>query len=163
MSVHSASSSDELHDVLARLEKKKLVLIDTEGRSQRDRELANRMAAYGSHADRVHFYLTLSAATQEAGLDEVIRTFNDVPLSGCVITKVDEAAQLGCVLSALIRHDLPVSYVSDGQRIPDDLHAAAKKRLWMINEALECVKSSQPRIDERTIAENYSAASVANG
>ena len=163
VSVHSASSSDELRDLLAGLSKKKLVLIDTEGRSQRDRELASRMAAYGSNADRVQFYLTLSAATQEAGLDEAIRTFNEVPLAGCIITKIDEAAQLGCALSALIRHDLPVSYVSDGQRIPDDLHAAAKKRLWMVNEALECVKSSQPRIDERMMAEKYSAASVAHG
>ncbi len=163
VSVHSASSSDELHDVLARLSKKKLILIDTEGRSQRDRELANRMAAYGAQADRVHFYLTLSAATQEAGLDEVIRTFDQVPLSGCIVTKIDEAAQLGCALSALIRHDLPVAWLSDGQRIPDDLHAASKKRLWMVNEALECVKSSQPRIDERTMAENYSKASVAHG
>ncbi|MDJ0757790.1 MAG: flagellar biosynthesis protein FlhF [Woeseiaceae bacterium] len=163
VSVHSASSSEELHDVLARLATKKLVLIDTEGRSQRDRELANRMAAYGSHADRVHFYLTLSAATQEAGLDEVIRTFNQVPLAGCIVTKIDEAAQLGCALSALIRHDLPVAWLSDGQRIPDDLHAATRKRLWMVNEALECAKSSQPRIDEHTMAENYSQASTAHG
>jgi len=162
--VHSASTSDELTALVARLQPlKKLILIDTEGRSQRDRDLASRLAAYGSHADRVRFYLTLSAATQEAGIDEAMRTFNQVPLSGCVVTKIDEAAQLGCVISAVIRNDLPLAWLADGQRIPDDLHAAGRKRLWLVNQALECAKASQPRIDERVMAENYAEASVANG
>ena len=164
VSVHSASSSDELTELLMRLQpRKKLILIDTEGRSQRDRDLSSRLAAYGSQAEQVRFYLTLSAATQEAGIDEAVRTFNQVPLSGCIVTKIDEAAQLGCVMSALIRHDLPVSYLSDGQRIPDDLHSASRKRLWLVNQALECANASQPRIDERVMAENYAEASVANG
>ncbi|MEM9690087.1 MAG: flagellar biosynthesis protein FlhF [Pseudomonadota bacterium] len=164
VAVHSASEPDELHGLIERLSARhKLVLIDTEGRSQRDRDLSTRLAAYGSHAERVRFYLTLSSATQEAGLDEAVRTFNQVPLSGCVVTKVDEAAQLGCILSAAIRHDLPIAWLADGQRIPDDLHLAARKRLWLVNQALECAQASQPRIDERVMAENYSEASVANG
>ncbi|MEM1176461.1 MAG: flagellar biosynthesis protein FlhF [Pseudomonadota bacterium] len=162
--VHSASEPDELHGLIERLSARhKLVLIDTEGRSQRDRDLSSRLAAYGSHAERVRFYLTLSSATQEAGLDEAVRTFNQVPLSGCVVTKIDEAAQLGCMISAAIRHDLPIAWLADGQRIPDDLHPAARKRLWLVNQALECAQASQPRIDERVMAENYSEASVANG
>lgn len=164
VAVHSASDTAELNDLIARLSaRNKLVLIDTEGRSQRDRDLASRLAAYGSNAERVHFYLTLSAATQEAGLDEAVRMFNQVPLSGCIVTKIDEAAQLGCAISAAIRHDLQIAWLADGQRIPDDLHQAARKRLWIVNQALECAKSSEPRIDERTMAENYSEASIANG
>lgn len=160
--VHYASNSDDLADVLVRLKNKKLILIDTEGRSQRDRELAGRLAAYGSHSDRVRFYLTLSAASQEAGLDESIRTFDKVPLEGCIVTKTDEAGQLGCVLSALIRHDLPLTWLSDGQRIPDDLHAAIHKRLWIVNQAVECMEQSEPKIDERLMAENYAQVSVAH-
>lgn len=161
--VYSASNSDELGNVLARLQHKKLVLIDTEGRSPRDRELANRLAAYGNNQDRVRFYLTLSAATQEAALDEAIRQFRQVPLEGCIVTKIDEAAQLGCIISALIRHDLPASLFADGQRIPDDLHAATRKKMWLINQAVECLEHSQPQIDEVTMAENYVKASIANG
>lgn len=160
--VYSASSSDELSATLERLKDKKLVLIDTEGRSPRDRELANRLAAYGRNQDRVKFYLTLSAATQEAGLDEAIRQFNKVPLEGCIVTKIDEAAQLGCVISTLIRHDLRAAWFSDGQRIPEDLHAAGKKKLWLVNQALECIGHSKPRVDERTMAERYSQAILAN-
>ena len=161
--VYSASNSEELAETLIRLKNKKLVLIDTEGRSPRDRNLANRLAAWGRNRDRVRFYLTLSAATQEAALDEAVREFNKVPLDGCIVTKIDEAAQLGCIISTLIRHDLPAAWFADGQRIPEDLHKAARKKLWLINQAVDCLESSHPRIDERTMAENYSAASAANG
>jgi flagellar biosynthesis protein FlhF len=161
--VYSASTSAELTDLLMRLDNKRLVLIDTEGRSPRDRELANRLAAYGSNKERVKFYLTLSAASQEAALDEAVRQFRKVPLEGCIVTKIDEAAQLGCVISTLIRHDLPACWFADGQRIPDDLYSAARKKMWLINQAAECLEYIQPDIDERTMAERYANASVANG
>ena len=160
--VYSAGTADELSATLTRLQDKKLILIDTEGRSQRDRDLSDRIAAYAGNADRVRYYLTLSAATQEAALDETIRTFNKVPLKGCIVTKIDEAAQLGCVMSALIRNDLPLAWLSDGQRIPDDLHAAARKKLWLVNQAVECMEASNPHIDEQLMAAQYSSKSVAN-
>ena len=162
VSVLSASNSQELSEALDRLRDKKLVLIDTEGRSPRDRELANRLAAYGNNKDRVRFYLTLSAATQEAGLDEAVRAFDKVPLEGCILTKIDEAAQLGCAISILIRHGLKSCWYSDGQRIPEDLHAAAHKKLWLVNQAVECMETSQPGIDERLMAERYSQLGAAN-
>lgn len=160
--VHAASSSAELTELLDRLQSKKLILIDTEGMSQRDIDLSDRLAAYGSNEARVHFYLTLSASSQEAVLDETIRCFNKVPLSGTVVTKIDEAAQLGCIISALIRNDLPIAWLSNGQRIPDDLYAAARKRLWLVNQAVEVMEASEPRIDEQTMAERYTQVSVAH-
>ncbi|NNC76730.1 MAG: flagellar biosynthesis protein FlhF [Woeseiaceae bacterium] len=158
--VYSASTSAELTDLLVRLRQKKLVLIDTEGRSPRDRDLAHRLAAYGNNEERVKFFLTLSAATQESALDEAVRQFRQVPLEGCIVTKVDEAGQLGCVISAMIRHDLPVCWLSDGQQIPDDLHNAVHKRMWLINQAIECLEHAEPRLDEKTMAQIYAQASV---
>ena len=161
--VYSASDSDELRDTLTRLGSYRLVLIDTEGRSQRDRDLANRLAAWGDHKHRVRYYLTLSAATQEAALDEIVGSFKQVPLEGAVVTKIDEAAQLGCVLSALIRHDLPAAWLSDGQRIPEDLHSATRKRMWLVNQAVDCLEAAGPEISDAALAEFNSKMSVANG
>ena len=160
--VYAAGSDTELVETLARLKDKKLVLIDTEGRSQRDRDLSDRLASYQRNADRVRFYLTLSAATQEAALDETVREFSKVPLQGCIVTKIDEASQLGCVMSALIRNDLPLAWLSDGQRIPDDLHSAARKKLWLVNQAMECLEASNPRVDELLLADQYSQQSLAH-
>lgn len=161
--VHAASTSEELSTLLDRLQSKKLILIDTEGMSQRDRDLSSRLAAYGSNANRVKFYLTLSAAGQEAALDETVQKFNQVPLEGAVVSKIDESGQLGCVISTLIRHDLPALWLSDGQRIPDDLYSAARKRLWLVTQSVACMQASNPRIYERMMAENYAQASVAHG
>lgn len=161
--VFSACTPDELTDTLSRLGKYRLVLIDTEGRSQRDRELAERIAAWGDHTNRVRYYLTLSAATQEAALDEIVETFRQVPLEGAVVTKIDEAGQLGCVLSALIRHDLPAAWLSDGQRIPEDLHCAARKKMWLVNRAVDCLEAREPQVAEALLADAYNRASVAHG
>ncbi|HLT90946.1 MAG TPA: flagellar biosynthesis protein FlhF [Woeseiaceae bacterium] len=160
--VHAASEPDELESVLDRLRSRRLVLIDTEGLSQRDAGLAERLAACRREAGRVRFYLTLAATSQEAGLDETVRRFGTLPLAGAVITRIDEAAQLGCVLGTLIRHDLPAVWLSDGQRIPDDLHPAERRRLWLVDRAVECLDSGAARIDERTMAEHYGQASVAH-
>ncbi len=160
--VHAASTSAELSSLLDRLRSKRLILIDTEGMSQRDIDLSDRLAAYGRNEERVRFYLTLSAAGQEAALDETIRRFKKVPLSAAIVTKIDEAAQLGCVISVLIRHDLPAVWLSDGQRVPDDLHAAARKKLMLVNRAVECMEASDPRVDEVTMAERYAQVSIAN-
>jgi len=155
--VHAASSADELTSLLQRLKSKRLILIDTEGMSQRDIDLSNRLAAYGSSSDRVKFYLTLS------GLDETVRRFSQVPLAGAIVTKIDEAGQLGCVISTVIRNNLPIAFVADGQRVPDDLHPAEKKKLWLVNHAVDCMEASKPKVNERTMAENYTEVSIANG
>ena len=160
--VYAASSSAELRNTLMRLHRYRLVLIDTEGRSQRDRELANRLAAWGDHNDGVRYLLTLSAATQAASLEEIVTSFREVPLEGAVITKIDEAAQLGCVLSTLIRHDLPAVWLSDGQRIPEDIYPAARKRIWLVNRAAECLEHCDPQLDEADLADRYNRASAAN-
>ncbi|MCH8134624.1 MAG: flagellar biosynthesis protein FlhF [Proteobacteria bacterium] len=153
--VYQAEDVMALERLLDQLKDKKLVLIDTEGTSQRDTNLTARLAAYGNNEDRVHFYLTLAATCQEAGLNETIRVFNRLPLTGAVITKIDEAAQLGCVLSALIRHDLPAAFLTDGQRVPDDFYLAGKKRLWLMNQALECMRSSEFKVDEEMMIEKF--------
>ncbi len=160
--VHAAEDSTGLARILDRLRDKKLVLIDTEGTSQRDRDLAARLAAYGCNEHRVHYYLTLSATCQEAVIDETVRVFSCVPLAGAIVTKIDEAAQLGCVLSGLIRHDLPAALLSDGQRVPDDLHPAARKRLWLVNQAVECMRASAVRVDEVMMVERFGMAGGAH-
>ncbi|MDX1498774.1 MAG: flagellar biosynthesis protein FlhF [Woeseiaceae bacterium] len=160
--VYAAGNSAELGELLIRLRNKRLVLIDTEGRSPRDRQLTNRLAAWGRNRDRVRFLLTLSAATQETALEEAVREFSRVPIEGCILTKIDEAGQLGCAISTLVRHDLRAAWFADGQRIPEDLHAAKARRLWLVNQAVECLEHSRPEVDERQVAERYVQPGVVN-
>jgi flagellar biosynthesis protein FlhF len=127
--LRTAADPNELREVLEELADRALVLIDTAGMSQRDVRLSEQFALIrGCHAD-VRSYLVLSATTREAGVDEIIRRYRNARPHGCILTKVDEAGSLGGVLSQIVRHKLPVAYVADGQKVPEDLYTASAHRL----------------------------------
>lgn len=127
--VYWAADGAELTTVLADLADKHLVLIDTAGMSQRDLGLAERLAALAPGQREVQTYLALAANVQLVTLQEIAQNYRRVPLAGCLITKVDEAASLGEVISTVVQHDLPVAYVGDGQRVPEDLQPARANNL----------------------------------
>jgi flagellar biosynthesis protein FlhF len=113
---------DELGDV-------DLVLIDTAGRSPRDevkiRELADFLAA--AQPDEVH--LVLSAVAGERSLRAAVERFARVRADRLILTKLDEADGLGGVLAVLGQADRPVSYLTTGQAVPDDIEPADRRRL----------------------------------
>jgi flagellar biosynthesis protein FlhF len=121
----------ELPALLARLPERRMVLIDTAGMSPRDPELAARAAQLDALAATtgIRSCLVLSAAAQAGVLEEAVERFGAFRPGSCLLTKVDEATSLGGTLSMLVRTRLPVSYVSDGQRIPEDLAPARAHQL----------------------------------
>lgn len=127
--VHVAADAAELGQVLHLLRDKDLVLIDTAGMSQHDMRLSEQLSQLHDGAPQVRPYLVLSAATQSTAQEEVVRAFSHLQLSGCILTKVDETSRLGESLSVVVRQQLPVAYVSDGQRVPEDLHPARANKL----------------------------------
>jgi len=124
VTVRSASTSEELDLVLNSLADKQLVLIDTAGMSQRDVNLSEQLSLLSSGNRPVSSFLTLSATTQQPALEQSIKAFGSSALAGCILTKVDEAASLGGVLSAVIHGRLPLAFFTDGQKVPEDIHLA---------------------------------------
>jgi flagellar biosynthesis protein FlhF len=120
--VFAIRNEAELRATLHELRTRHLVLIDTVGMSQRDRRLADQVALLSGTARRVQRVLLLSAVAQASVLDDVVRAYRGADLAGCILTKIDEALTLGAALDALIRHQLPLHYVANGQRVPEDLH-----------------------------------------
>ena len=139
--VQVAADSEELQAVLKHNKDQKLTLIDTAGVSQRDLRLTEQLATLKVEGANISSYLVLSATAQMALQDDVINAFSKANLTGCILTKIDEAASLGESLSVLIKHDLPVAYVSDGQKVPDDLHPARGKLL--VKEAVKLMQKSK--------------------
>lgn len=122
--VHGAADQQELQQLLHKLHDKKLVLIDTAGMSQRDMGLSEQFAELRHTSSKIKPYLVLSANAQQETLDEVIAAFRKARPEACIITKLDEAASLGGVLSALLKHRLPLAYISTGQKVPEDIQPA---------------------------------------
>lgn len=122
--VHSVKDEADLRIALKELQNKHTVLIDTVGVSQRDQmvtEQVSMLQGAGAHVKRL---LCLNATATQETLSEVVRAYQGSGLAGCIMTKLDEAAAIGNALDVVIRHKLNLFYVSNGQRVPEDLHLA---------------------------------------
>lgn len=147
--IRVARTHAELSDTLADLLDRRFILIDTAGMNQRDMKLSEKFALLKQQSPRVKTLLTLSANTQASGMDDIIRAFSHLDLSGCILTKTDEASSLGGALSAMIRHQLPMSFVTNGQQVPEDLSLARPNTL--VNQASELMNDEQ-QLDPQTLS-----------
>jgi flagellar biosynthesis protein FlhF len=127
--VQVASNHKELRSTLNSLADKRLVLIDTAGMSQRDVRLTEQFATLADSGIPIRTLLVLSATLHPSVLDETIRAFSGVALDGAILTKLDEAASLGGVLSTVINRHLPLMFTANGQRVPEDFHPARADKL----------------------------------
>ena len=141
--VKQAKDSDELALLINQLQQRKLILIDTAGMSQRDVRLAEKLASL-VHNSRVKIksYLVLSATSQARVMQESVMHFKRIPLSGCIFTKLDECLSLGEVINVAIQNALPVSYLTNGQRVPEDIAVAQAQTLVQQAETLRIAQSS---------------------
>jgi flagellar biosynthesis protein FlhF len=118
-----------LQDALAELRTHKLILVDTAGLSQRDPRLTEQLSRLRSASPLLRCYLTLAANSQIASLEEAVGAFAAAQPAGVILTKIDEAASLGGALTVLSARGLPAAYVSEGQRVPEDLAPARSHTL----------------------------------
>lgn len=162
-SVFEADSPVSLRRLLQGLDDYRLVLIDTAGVSQRDTRLAEMLDGLSNQSRPVDLYLTLAATADEQLLDEIVRRYSQVSVKAAAITKIDEASRLGAPLTALARHDLPLGYVTNGQRVPDDLVSAEGRKLWLVNQALEYAKAPEFEPDEQDMARRFGRKEVNHG
>ena len=119
----------EMRRVMDELVGLDLVLIDTAGRSPRDelqiQELKRLLAEAGT--DEVHLVLSLTSSLRT--IAATVEKFQPVGTTGLILTKLDEAAGMGTLLSMAQRVPLPVSYLTTGQDVPDDIEPANKTRM----------------------------------
>ncbi|GAB4476843.1 MAG: flagellar biosynthesis protein FlhF [Burkholderiaceae bacterium] len=123
--VHLAQDGATLRELLASMQGKRLVLIDTCGISQRDERLAemmNVLAAAGTAARPLSRVLLVNAASHAETTDDVARAWRAPEAAGAILTKLDEAARIGGALDALLRHKLALFGLTNGQRVPEDWH-----------------------------------------
>lgn len=128
LSVHAVKDAADLERVLADLRHKHMVLIDTVGMSQRDRAVSDQIAMLCGASHPVKRLLLLNASSHGDTLNEVVQAYRHggqpvagKGLAGCIFTKVDEATHPGALIDMAIRHQLPVHYISNGQKVPEHL------------------------------------------
>ncbi|MDL2195632.1 flagellar biosynthesis protein FlhF [Shewanella algae] len=156
--VKQAHDLNELEQILYQFRSRKLVLIDTAGMGQRDMRLYQQLDNLAANTRLpIRSYLVLSATGQRRVLEEAVSHFQRIDLAGAVLTKLDESVSLGAALSVLIQSGLSLSYITDGQRVPEDMQVAdtltlAKQALAVLNKTEASHFNNRARSEEMTYA-----------
>jgi flagellar biosynthesis protein FlhF len=122
--VHAVKDEAELELTLADLTRSHLILIDTVGMSQRDRRIAEQIEFLCGRGNRIKRHLILPATAQNVTLDDIVRAYRGSGMNGVILSKIDESMSIAPAVDCLIRHGLDLHYVTNGQKVPEDLHLA---------------------------------------
>ncbi|WP_455886705.1 flagellar biosynthesis protein FlhF [Pseudomonas rustica] len=122
--------------------RKRVVLIDTAGLQASDPALRMQLETLAGRGIAAKNYLVLATTSQKQVLTAAYHSYKRCGLAGCILTKLDETASLGDVLSLAISHELPVAYLTDGPRIPDDLHLPRGHQL--VSRAVNVQQQDEP-------------------
>ncbi|APG27334.1 flagellar biosynthesis protein FlhF [Syntrophotalea acetylenivorans] len=115
---------EQLQEVFARHQDKDLILIDTAGRSPKDEVSITELNKFLGPESATENHLVLAASTRDSELQSTVVNFGRLPLHSLVFTKLDECDQRGSLLNVPLHQDLPLSYLTNGQRVPEDLLVA---------------------------------------
>ncbi len=118
---------EQLQQAIIKHSDKELILIDTAGRSPRDSFCIDELASFLQPDLQIDKHLVLSAGTRENELLDTIERFNTLGISNTIFTKIDECSSLGILLNTQIQNSTPLSYVTNGQRVPEDLMEISPK------------------------------------
>lgn len=135
---------DERHsldDILDELSDRHLVLIDTAGLTSSDKGYEEQLNELARSHHRIRTHLVASATSQPRIMKSVWHCYKMANLSGCIVTKTDEALTLGEALGFVMETGLPVAYYTNGQKIPEDLHHA--ESVPLVRMAVERLKKLQ--------------------
>ena len=131
------STPKEMRGAVERLSHLDLVLMDTAGRSPRDEVRIQELRSMLTEAQPDEVHLVLSAVTSVQGLKKTVERFENVGVTSLLLTKLDEATGLGNLLPLMRSCSLPISYVTNGQNVPEDIEAAHCRKLARIVLGME--------------------------
>ncbi|RMG41235.1 MAG: flagellar biosynthesis protein FlhF [Planctomycetota bacterium] len=134
------TSPREMRRAVREFESMDLVLIDTAGRSPRDELQIKELRSLLAEADVDEVHLVLSLTSSVRTIVAAAERFAEAGTTALVLTKLDEVAGLGTLLSVARNVDLPISYLTTGQDVPQDIEIAAAGRMSRLVLGLEPVQ-----------------------
>jgi flagellar biosynthesis protein FlhF len=134
------STPKEMRQAVTRMADMDLVLIDTAGRSPKDEVRLQELKAFLTEAATDEVHLVLSSVAASRTLEKTAARFIAVGATAMILTKLDEANGLGNVLPVLRSSGLPLSYLTDGQNVPDDIEIATSPHLAKLVLGMEPIE-----------------------
>jgi len=153
--VRMAGDAEELRQHINSFSDKRLILIDTAGMSQRDLRLAEQLKTLQHNDLPIQSYLVMSATTQYKAALEIMDAFQILEPQATILTKFDEAVTKATALSALIERRMPLSFITDGQQVPEDIYAPEAESLIQQCMLLDTEHCAEPMNYENWLAESH--------
>jgi len=161
ISVDVALTCEDLAGMLRMRESADLILIDTAGRSPLDETALRELKQLAAPNREVEVHLLLAAGTREADLAVLLNRFMTLPVKSMIFSKLDETTQYGSVFNVLHQTGLPLSYLTTGQRVPEDLEVATPRLLAdLLLDGLGAIKMRQQAGNALTSPPAVTAAQV---
>ncbi len=129
MPYKSVYKSEDLSKLLKEETDRDFIFIDTSGKSYKDSDYIQELKSFLDVIQDPIIYLVESAAVNRKTFEISIKTYDKFNPKGLILTKLDESEEIGSIVPILSRSDLPIVYMSSGQRIPEDLEPADRAKL----------------------------------
>jgi len=127
--IHVVYTADELKSVLDANQDKQLILIDTAGRSPHNSDQLEELENFLQVDDTIEKHLVLSATTKYKDALDIVEKFSGCLPDKVIFTKLDEARNIGTIVNILYQIHIPLSYVTNGQSVPDDIELVDPQKL----------------------------------
>lgn len=127
--VHVAGSPEEFGKLVDGIKGVDLILVDTAGRGQKEKAHMDELHRIFKRGLSMETHLVLSATAKEKDTIDVIRRYRQMPIDRLIFTKIDETTTYGGIFNALIASGRPLSYLTTGQRVPEDIEPATSERI----------------------------------
>ncbi|KUM04682.1 flagellar biosynthesis protein FlhF, partial [Chromobacterium subtsugae] len=140
--VFSIQNEGDLQLTLADLSNRHIVFIDTVGMGQRDARVLAQIDMLRTAGRPIERLLLLAANTDGHTLEDVVKRYRGDGLAGCILSKIDEAVAQGPSLDVIIRNRLKLYFITNGQRVPEDLHSA--NAAFLVDRAMRAQQIGSP-------------------
>lgn len=120
---------DDLQGAIRKFANKDVIFVDTAGRSPHNETQLAELKRFLDSAEPDEIILVLSATTRMEDLMEAYRKFNVTRIDKVIFTKLDETSRYGPILSVMHKTRSPISYITNGQNVPDDIEIPDEFRL----------------------------------
>ena len=124
--IHDAK---HLKELACKSSDKDLILIDTIGGNRIHPSLFEEIKSIGNNGTTVENHLVLNTSTKDGDLSGSIRKYSSVPVNRLIFTKLDESSTYGSIYNQTVHSGIPVSYLTTGQNIPEDIETATPERI----------------------------------
>ncbi|SFT71314.1 flagellar biosynthesis protein FlhF [Selenomonas sp. GACV-9] len=122
-------SPDELKVAIHKHRDKDLILIDTAGRSQHNEYQMKELQDFLAVNSHIECHLVMSATTKSRDAADILEKFSVCEPDRVIFTKTDETSSVGLILNLLAQRDIALSFLTNGQSVPDDIVPATPVKL----------------------------------